>query len=990
MKRITMDFETRSMVDLKKVGAYKYSLDPTTQPTCLAFKKRGDPTFFLLKFTRVNTPWKELSPDFRKIWDRWIDEGYEFSAHNSFFEKCIYDNIMVVRYGWPPIDPRKRRCTAAKAAACSLPRNLEGVGTVLKLTTQKDKLGYQAMMATCKPTKKWRDWQKMRLACLERRNAGKALTPKQQKWVERDDQEPPTFLDPDTSPDIFDTLYRYCKIDVKTEELVDIALPDLNPQEQEIWFQNQLLNWRGLPIDIPTVEKISGMMAEESQSKLAELDELTMGLVTKPGARKSILNFLALEGIELPDLKSKTVDDKLDGFELDEDMRRLLEIRKALSMASTKKYQSFIDRANGDHRVRDILLYHGASTGRDSGTGIQPQNFPRGLIKTSKARPYAAVENVIACDAGTLKLLYGDNLAILFSAVLRNMIIPSPGHELFVADFSKVEVAVIWWLADNAPGLKVLRDGLDPYKYQASFNTGKPYISISDESDDRQLGKAQVLGCLAEGTPILTKSGYKNIEKVNTRDEVWDGQRWVKHRGRIYRGQQGVIKIESENIELTPGHLILSNRGWLTAVEYEENQRTHPLESAVRMVDPKLYRENLRQETSVVSLCAAYAELKKNYESTFFGEERICSALPVLKALMGKEAGGKETEISWLIQNLERVGKLVSTISERDVSTLMTKTSRGMEVAAFDVPSQPIESFWNTLLRCAGLIRSGSPWTELITTETMSLETYESLAKKLITRTARTYDLRLSGPYNCFQAGRLIVANCGFGMGAISFRDAAWTMYRVKLTLTQSREAVKNYRTANEAVVTLWKDYESAAVRVVQNGGEIRAGKCRFIYDPKRYYGGLRFLWVELPSGRRLAYADPQIAWRVREFDTIEINAAGEEVVVKKTSNPTETLEFWAMNGKTKQWSLERTWGGTMAENITQATARDLMLPGLLRLEKRGYRGLLQVHDEGITERRIGKGSVEEFVDILCEVPPWATGMPISAKGWSGPRYRKG
>lgn len=719
IKRVTKDFETRSMVDLKKAGAYKYSLDPTTQPTCLAFKILGEPTVYFLDFKMINTPWAKLPDKLKNLWRRLIVEGYQFSAHNSFFERCIYDNILVRRYGWPQIPPRQRRCTAAKAAACSLPRKLEEVGSVLKLRIQKDKLGYVAMMATCKPTRAWNEWKKANDDIA----AGKRLTAK--RIAKAEAPEPPVFIEPDTHPEVFETLYKYCKIDVRTEELVDLALPDLIPSEQEIWFQNQMLNWRGLRIDIPTVEKIVGIMAVESKRKLEDLDTLTMGLVTKPNSVKSIMEFLALEGVELPNLRKQTVEDALAGFGLSDDMRELLEIRKALSLTSTKKYQTFLARANEDHRVRDILLYHGASTGRDTGTGIQPHNFPRGLIKVSKNRPYAAVENVIECDPEMLKLLYGDSFGILFSALLRNMIIPSEGHELFVADFSKVEVAVLWWLAGNTPGLKVLLGDLDPYKYQAAKNTGKPYIEIADEGDERQLGKAQILGC-------------------------------------------------------------------------------------------------------------------------------------------------------------------------------------------------------------------------------------------------------------------------GFGMGGPKFQKTAWDMYRLKLTLKQSRQAVIDYRDANPAVPEVWKAYERAAIDVVKEGGERRAGKCRFIYDPRKYYGGVRFLWIILPSGRPLAYADPQIAWRVRQYEVIETNAKGEEILVTKTSNPMETLEFWAVNSKTKKWSIERTWGGTLAENITQATARDLMMPGMVRLEKRGYRGLLMVHDEGITEKPIGTGSVEEFVDILCEVPPWAQGMPISAKGWKGPRYRKG
>jgi DNA polymerase len=426
-KRVTMDFETRSTVNLKTAGAYKYSLDPSTRPTCLGFKIHGEPTVYFLPFDVIERPWKKLPPQLHEIWLECLLGGYEFSAHNAFFETCIYKHVLVKRLGWPDIPFKQFRCTAAKAAACALPRNLEGAGLAMRLKTQKDPRGHAAVMATCKPTRQWKNWNE------------KFLKGKAASW-----EEPVMFRTPETDPEVFKVLYQYCKIDVIAEELLDDSLPDLLPQEQQIWFLNQQLNWRGLRVDIPVIDKIVGMMAVESKKRLKELDTLTMGLITKAGARKSILDFLALEGIVLPDLKAKTVDDALKGEALPEDMKALLEIRKALSKTSTKKYQAFLQRATDD-RVRDILLYHGASTGRDTGTGIQPHNFPRGLIKVERDRPYAAVQDVAECDHEMLKILYGDSLAVLFSSILRNMIIPTEGHELFVADFSKIEVAVLGW-----------------------------------------------------------------------------------------------------------------------------------------------------------------------------------------------------------------------------------------------------------------------------------------------------------------------------------------------------------------------------------------------------------------------------------------------------------------------------------------------------------------------------------------------------------------
>lgn len=694
-KRVTFDFETRSRCDLKKAGAYKYSLDPSTIPTCLAFKAHGEKKTVLLPFDVINRNWKDQDIELKGAWSRLIIEGYEFSAHNAFFERCIYNNILVDRYGWPEIPPLNYRCTAAKAAACALPRALDGAGAAMKLTIQKDRRGYSAMMRTCKPTNEWKKWTDIKA----RIRAGARVSDRFRAIAAS--PEPPLFLEPRHAPDIWQTLYQYCEIDVRAEEALDDALPDLPPQEQEIWHLNQLLNCRGLRIDIPTVHKVVGIMAEESETKLKELDSLTMGLVTKPGARKSILDFLALEGIELPDLRAKTVDDKLKGFELSEDMHRLLEIRKALSLTSTKKYQSFLNRAGKDGRIRDIILYHGASTGRDTGTGVQPHNFPRGLIKVDKSRPYAAVENVIECEPDMLRILYGDSLAILFSSILRNMIIPTEGYELFVADFSKIEVAVLWWLAGNEPGLKILRAGLDPYKYMAAANTGRNYQDIPDEGDDRQLGKAQVLGC-------------------------------------------------------------------------------------------------------------------------------------------------------------------------------------------------------------------------------------------------------------------------GFGMGAPKFQKTAWDMYRLALTDEQSKMAVDNYRKANAAVPVLWKQYEGAAVAALECADDrgTRAGKCDFLIKDK-------FLWVTLPSGRRLAYREPQIAWRETDYGA------------------RKTLEFWAVNSKTKKWAIERTWGGTLTENIVQAVARDLMMLAIVNLEKAGYQALLTVHDEALCEAEIGKGNLDEFTRLMCSAPKWAHGLPLEAKGWQGPRYRK-
>lgn len=701
-KRLTFDFETRSEVDLKKVGGIKYSQSPTTRPTCLAFKIHGERKVHFLDFYQIMKPFKQQPKELQQLWIACIVNGFEFSAHNALFERAIYTNVMHKRLGWPLIPPRQYRCTAAKAAACALPRNLADAGMAMRLTTQKDYRGGAAVRATMQPTRQYRDWVK----AVAEVAAGKKVGHKKQEIAAG--AAPPKFATPETHPDVFSVLYEYCKIDVIAEELLDDSLPDLIPDEQELWHFNQKLNWRGLKIDIPTARKVVGIMEIENKKRVKDLDRLTLGTIQKPNSRNEIMQFLASEGVKLDNLRAKTVDDALK-TSISSDAKQILEIRKALSMTSTKKYEGFLMRANDDEKVRDILLYHGASTGRDTGTGVQPHNFPRGLIKVDKDNPYEAINDVIEYDADSLKMFYGENLAILFSSVLRNMIMPESDHDMFVADFSKIEVAVLWWLADNKPGLRALLAGKDPYIYQAVANTGKTYEEIeigikNDERwavDARQLGKAQILGG-------------------------------------------------------------------------------------------------------------------------------------------------------------------------------------------------------------------------------------------------------------------------GFGMGAPKFRTTAWDMYRIKLTEKQSKVAIESYRKANARVPILWKLYEKAAIAAVERSVKISVGKCKFFCKDD-------FLWVELPSGRRLAYRDPHIIWRQTEW-----------------GHQQKTLQFWGVNSKTKKWDIERTWGGTLTENIVQATARDIMMPAMLRLEHRGYQGLLMVHDEGITQCPAGKGNVKEFVSIMCEKPKWADWwLPLEASGWRGERYRK-
>jgi DNA polymerase len=82
-------------------------------------------------------------------------------------------------------------------------------------------------------------------------------------------------------------------------------------------------------------------------------------------------------------------------------------------------------------------------------------------------------------------------------------------------------------------------------------------------------------------------------------------------------------------------------------------------------------------------------------------------------------------------------------------------------------------------------------------------------------------------------------------------------------------------------------------------------------------------------------------------------------------------------------------YGGLWTENVVSAISRDLLAAALMRLELAGYRVILHIHDEIITECLAGFGSTNEFTQLMTTVPSWAIGLPIAAKAWTGQRFCK-
>jgi DNA polymerase len=178
------------------------------------------------------------------------------------------------------------------------------------------------------------------------------------------------------------------------------------------------------------------------------------------------------------------------------------------------------------------------------------------------------------------------------------------------------------------------------------------------------------------------------------------------------------------------------------------------------------------------------------------------------------------------------------------------------------------------------------------------------------------------------------------------------------LDADKADEVKWSWRESNPEIVRMWDAVQSAAIQaVLQPGTTQQANRLAF-----RVVGD--YLYMRLPSGRKLAYFKPQIK--------------------------NEELRYWGIDTYTRQWSLCKTYGGKLVQNAAEGIARDLMVAGMFNLYRAGiYPMLGTVHDEIITEPKEGKGSVKEVEDLMTRPLPWAKGLPVVAVGERCKRYKK-
>ena len=448
---IVIDFETRSRVDLLKCGASVYARGESTEVLCLGILTGNGAIV-----------WKAGNPDPTFLLKA-IEKGELIHAHNVGFERAIWTHICHKRMGWPDVAFDQWRCSLAACSRLALPRSLAGAGAAVGLSMPKDEQGHKVMLRLCKPKK-------------------------------------PSKADPgewDNSPEKFAILYDYCKRDIEAEAELFETIDPLTDSELKVWQLDQKINLRGIPIDRPAVENALVIVDEAHARSCKRLAELTDGAVQTPKQTGRMTTWLAEQGVDVPDLRAGTVAEFLEK-DLPVNVREFLTIRRDLGKASTGKLEAMLKRCDEDNRVRGSMVYHGASTGRWAGAGIQIQNFPRGSFGGTKDDPKLGqvqidtVHRLLpSLEPDLLELLIGPALDCI-SSLLRSFIKAEPGKRFLVSDFASIEARVLAWVAGQEDLLDSFRAGEDIYKGMASDIYE---IEVNDvDKSQRQMGKVAILG----------------------------------------------------------------------------------------------------------------------------------------------------------------------------------------------------------------------------------------------------------------------------------------------------------------------------------------------------------------------------------------------------------------------------------------------------------------------------------------------------------------
>lgn len=996
MKYLFADLETFSPLNLPQVGSFRYAED--CEILLWGYAIDNEPARV---WDCTNPQTKEMPEALAKALKEVQAGERKIVWHNGM----MFDTVVLAAHGYH-IPLEMIVDTMVIAYQHGLPGALGDLCDVLRMSTDKakDKDGKRLVQLFCKPQPE----------CYKVRRHDRYTKP--EDWIK---------------------FVNYCRLDVEAERELFKALPKWNCTEWEHKLQvlDAEINRRGVKVDIELAkaavelsERRKGILAEETQRQ-------TNGEVGAATQRDALIDYMAREyGWKIDTMTKAELEKRVDDPSVPEPVRELLKLRLMSTKTSIQKFKALLRRVNKDGRMRGGLQFRGAArTGRWCLTGDHEVLTPNGWVRLDEWQGgeiacWNVDETVDFMEAKALAFPYEGEMCAIESKRVSQ--ISTPDHRMACAWGTKREWRVKtaeecalgkvripyygrrklpWFCVEEIPlrvAVMTQADGHFSSRGRVTFHFKK----------ERKVARCQML---------LSAAGIRfsrNTYETGTVFTVYpsDIPEWLRafeekvFSPALFDADPDVFFDElsfwdgsvSTKNSFQYSTAVRANADFVQAFAHMSGRAAILLERPGRKEGwATIYTLNIWENGSNRSVVMPEAHSKQAFKGTVYCAETKTGFFMVRRNgrvwVTGNSGRGMQ------LQNLAR-----PTMPQREIDFAAAVLKDGTFECFYEDPSAVLPNLLRgEIIAPAGKKLIVADYSNVegrvlawLAGEEWKLQAFRDfdaghghdLYKLAYARAFGVKPEDVTKPQR--QIGKVLELALGYGGGAAAFArfasgygmnlnemaeyvkssapradwlDAAdsYSFFaEKKMTGGLERETFiacetlkRLWRKTNPKIVALWKNVGQAVQKTIVSRESVRVGYVAFTRTES-------FLVIRLPSGRLLCYPSPK-------------------------TNPgvgKDSFTYMGVNQFSRKWEKIESYGAKNVENITQAVACDLLSEGLLRMDAAGYKTVLTIHDEAITEAPdTDEFTFKKMEHLMSTRPDWAPELPLVAAGYEAYRYRK-
>ena len=986
---VDIDFETRSLGDIKVLGAMKYAEHPSTEILMVSWRVEGKKkTINWNPFTsKKKAPYSMLQA---------IERGDFVSAFNSEFEYWIWRLVGTRQFGWPKVSIKKFYDVMGQSCASAFPANLHDSAIACRADHLKNEEGKALIRFFCVPI--------------------------------TDTQE---FRDPLEFPEKFSAFIEYCNDDVNAQVAIREKTATLSPAEQNIMFLTEMMNVRGIPINMPFVRGALNMVniAQRRMDKRARVilkQEGNLGAFHSLSQREKVKQWVNDRGTAIPDMKKETIQNWIDEGVIEDDLsKEILAMRLQHAKSSTAKYRVMYHQTDKNGFIHGTLKYHIARTGRFGGRGLQVQNITKPgktLPKTpgdSKAYDKHVDQLVKAiCKEDVDWLLeYHPDIMETLAGYVRASIMAPPGKKFVVADYGQIEARIVLFLAGSKNGMKDFGGEGKVYEAMAATIYGLPLSKIAKDSRERFIGKQTVLGSgFGMGWKKFITSCW-DVAQVRV-DDATAKKAIEGYRARYHEVPELWKKSEAAAIKA------VQNKGKICRVNKYVSYQMRGKHLYCQLPSGR----ELTYPFAQVKMAPYFQQMKPKLH--FEGKCSFSQKWKLLDTYGGSLCVSGDTEVlsesrGWIkIEEVTPIDKIYD--GEFFVKHDGVAYQGDKDVISYKgIYATPDHRFLDT----------DNNWREFHEIKSQNcnwaeVQLPDCSEKRGRFDEARESNKQLSDNQNTSHLGyalRLREKTRSAGKWFVKERlqeFPAFVWMQSKLDNIRSANYPRNVKTSNvcsvakhestlysansQSLSQLWGQGHKSIQAVAGILPELLGRYARKLQDRVNFGQEKQqreLQQTELQMGDNGSATGQQEEQHSHKDTKRDVNSCRSREGVWHTQLDNDLVPsnenskgvipvFDLINCGPRHRFAVRTVEGKIViahncENFVQAIARDVMCHGMINTENAGYETCFSVHDEAIALVDEDFGSYQEYEELLCDIPRYLEGCPIVAEGFEGRYYKK-